>query len=161
MNDNKDFSRVWRGFSPQEVMRYLDQQAARLEELKQDNQALRQSLNEADEEIRQYREREKQLEETLSQGRHLAEDIKIQAEREARLIIAEAELGSEKLLTQAHQRLAAIHEDIAELKRQRTQFEVRLRSLVEAHLKLIDLERDRDRELSEMEEKIKILRSPL
>jgi cell division initiation protein len=160
MDAKKEFSRVWRGFDSYEVHHYLEQQAGHMEELKRENQILQQGIDEAREEIKQYRNREKKLEETLSQSRRLAEDIKIQAEREAKLMIAEAELRSEKLLTQSHHRLAAIHEDIAELKRQRTQFEVRLRSLVEAHLKLIDLERDRDREMSEMEEKIKILRSP-
>jgi len=63
-------------------------------------------------------------------------------------------------LGQTHNRLAQIHEDITELKRQRAQFEVRLRSLVEAHLKLLDVEHDRDRELAELEDKIKILRTP-
>ena len=159
-SNKKDFSRAWRGFNPQEVIQYLEQQNARLEELKRENQSLLQAAGEVKEELKHYRDRERNLEETLSQSRQVAEDIKIQAEREAKLMIAEAELRSEKLLTQAHQRLAGIHEDIAELKRQRSQFEVRLRSLVEAHLKLIDLERERERELAEMDEKIKILRTP-
>ncbi len=159
-NARKQFVRSFRGFRPQEVERYLDQQAARFEELKRDYQKLTQEIDEAKAEIRQYREREKNLEEAISQTRLMAEDITAQAEREAKLMVAEAELRSEKILSQAHQRLANIHEDIAELKRQRTQFEVRLRSLVEAHLRLIDLERDRDREWAEMEDKVRILRTP-
>lgn len=158
--EKKQFNRAWRGYNPQEVNYYLEQNAARLEEVKQLQQKLSEELEESKAEIRQYREREKTLEETISQSRLMAEDLKTQAEREAKLMIAEAELRSEKILSQAHQRLANIHEDIAELKRQRTQFEVRLRSLVEAHLKLIDLERDRDREWAEMEDKVRILRSP-
>ena len=86
--------------------------------------------------------------------------MKANAEKEAQFIIAEAELQAEKILGQAHNRLAQIHDDITELKRQRAQFEVRLRSLVEAHLKILDVEGDRDRELAELEDKIKILRAP-
>lgn len=156
----KKFSRVFRGYNSQEVDYYLEQQAFRYEDLKRDYQKLSAEIEEAKAEIRQYREREKNLEEAISQTRQMADDITGQAEREAKLIVAESELRSEKILNQAHQRLANIHEDIAELKRQRTQFEVRLRSLVEAHLKLIDLERDRDREWAEMEDKVRILRSP-
>lgn len=158
--EKRQFNRAWRGYNPQEVNHYQEQVAARLEEMKRLELKLTEELEEAKSEIRQYREREKSLEETISQTRLMAEDMKTQAEREAKLMIAEAELRSEKILSQAHQRLANIHEDIAELKRQRTQFEVRLRSLVEAHLKLIDLERDRDREWAEMEDKVRILRSP-
>jgi cell division initiation protein len=96
----------------------------------------------------------------LSQTRELATEVKTNAEREARVLLAEAELQAEKILNQAHSRLARIHDDISELKRQRAQFEVRLRSLVEAHLKLLDVEGDRDRDLAELEDKIRILRSP-
>ena len=56
--------------------------------------------------------------------------------------MAEAELQAEKILNQAHTRLAQIHDDISELKRQRAQFEVRLRSLIEAHMKILDVEGD-------------------
>ena len=160
-NSRRQFSRVFRGFSPQEVEYYLEQQSARYEEIKRENSKLAQGMEEAKAEIKRYREREKSLEETISHSRQMAEDITAQAEREAKLMVAEAELRGEKILSQAHQRLANIHEDIAELKRQRAQFEVRLRSLVEAHLKLMDLERDRDREWAEMEDKVRILRSPV
>jgi cell division initiation protein len=111
-------------------------------------------------ELKEYRVREDTLEANLAQTRRISEDMKANSEKEAKFIVAEAELQAEKILNQAHNRLAQIHDDITELKRQRAQFEVRLRSLVEAHLKLLEVEADRDRDLSELEDKIKILRSP-
>ena len=154
----KQFSRRLRGYDPQEVKVYLEQTAERLEDLHRQGRDLERQAEELRRELKEYRSREQSLEAALAQTRQVSEDIKANAEREAQLLVAEAELQAEKVLGQAHNRLAQIHDDISELKRQRAQFEVRLRSLVEAHLKLLDVERDRDRELAELEDKIKFLR---
>jgi cell division initiation protein len=156
----RQFSRCFRGYDPSEVNAYLGQVAERLGELVTQNGGFEREIERLQQDLKSYRTREQSLEAALSQTRKVSEEIKANAEREAQLLVAEAELQAEKLLGQAHGRLAQIHDDIAELKRQRAQFEVRLRALVEAHLKIIDVERDRDRELSELEDKIKILRTP-
>ncbi len=155
----REFGRRFWGYSIQEVDTYLEQLGEQMETLRQDNQQLRQELAELKGELKDYRGRESTLEATLTQTREVAEEIKANAEREAQLLIAEAELQAEKILGQTHNRLAQIHDDISELKRQRAQFEVRLRSLVEAHLKLLDVEAERDRDLADLEDKIKILRT--
>ncbi len=156
----REFGRRFWGYATQEVDAYLEQLGEQLENLRRQNQQLRQELAELKGELKDYRGRESTLEATLTQTREVAEEIKANAEREAQLLIAEAELQAEKILGQTHNRLAQIHDDISELKRQRAQFEVRLRSLVEAHLKLLDVEADRDRDLADLEDKIKILRTP-
>jgi cell division initiation protein len=156
----KEFSRRFRGYDPREVDAHLEQVTEHLASLGKDNQELRTQATDLARELKEYRQREQSLEATLAQTREMAEEIKINAEREGQLMVAEAELQAEKILGQAHNRLAQIHDDISELKRQRAQFEVRLRSLVEAHLKLLDVETERDRDLAELEDKIKILRSP-
>ncbi len=156
----KGFRRKLRGYDPQDVTAYLEQLGEHIADQKSQIEALKRIVGELKAELKDYHGREQTLEVTLSQTREVAEEIKQNAEREAQLLVAEAELQAEKILGQAHTRLAQIHDDIAELKRQRAQFDVRLRSLVEAHLKLLDVEGDRDRELAELEDKIKILRKP-
>ena len=156
----KEFPRRFRGYDVQEVNTFLETAAGQHEEMHAEARELRRQLAELQGELKDFQGRQGHLEATIRQTREAAQEIKANAEREAQLLIAEAELQAEKTLGQAHNRLAQIHDDIAELKRQRVQFEVRLRSLVEAHLKLLDLETDRDRDLAELEDKIKILRSP-
>ena len=148
------------GYSIQEVSAYKEQVQDRLGALAAENDALKRRLVDFKEELSSYREREMSLEATLRQTRQITEEVKQNAERESQVILAEAELQAEKILNQAHTRLAQIHDDISELKRQRAQFEVRLRSLIEAHMKLLDVEGDRDRDLAELEDKIRILRTP-
>ncbi len=156
----KEFARRLRGLDTQEVYAYLGKVAEFVQDLQQELEAMEERFSTTGEELKEYKVREQTLEATLAQTREMADEIKANGEKEAQFIVAEAELQAEKILSQAHTRLARIHDDITELKRQRAQFEVRLRSLVEAHIKLLDVEADRDRELDEMEDKIKIFRGP-
>ncbi len=157
---DKEFPRRFRGSDPVEVEAFVNKLADYIDGLHREMDGLTNQLREANEELKVFRVREETLEANLAQTRQVAEDMKANSEKEAKFIVAEAELQAEKILSQAHNRLAQIHDDISELKRQRAQFEVRLRSLVEAHLKLLEVETDRDRDLAELEDKIKILRSP-
>ncbi|MCB2228324.1 MAG: DivIVA domain-containing protein [Desulfarculaceae bacterium] len=157
---DKEFPRRFRGYDATEVENFVNKLADYIDGLHREVDDTSRKLSDVSEELKDYRVREKTLEDNLAQTRQLAEDMKANSEKEAKFIVAEAELQAEKILNQAHNRLAQIHDDISELKRQRAQFEVRLRSLVEAHLKLLEVETDRDRDLAELEDKIKILRSP-
>lgn len=157
--DRKGFSKRLRGYSPQEVDAFISQVGEFARGLESQLAQAQSELAEARTELKNQRARDHTLEAALNQAREMADEIKVNAERESQLLVAEAELQAEKILSQAHNRLAQIHDDIGELKRQRVQFEVRLRSLVEAHMKLLDVELDRDREMADLEDKIKILRS--
>lgn len=156
---SREFMRRFWGYNTLEVDGFVALATDQLSSLRRENENLRQELAELKGELKDFRGRETNLEATITQTREVAEEIKSNAERESQLLIAEAELQAEKILGQTHNRLAQIHDDISELKRQRVQFEVRLRSLVEAHLKLLDVESDRDREMADLEDKIKILRT--
>jgi cell division initiation protein len=72
--------------------------------------------------------------------------MKANAEKEAKLIVADAELKAEKMLQSAHQRLAQLHQDIVELKRQKIQFESRLRSTIESYQQMLDMQKDNEAE---------------
>jgi cell division initiation protein len=83
--------------------------------------------------------------------------MKENAQKEAELIIADSEVKAEKILNRAHNRLAQLHEDMAELKRQRTQIEVQIRSVLEAHARLLDVGNEELRALDEEDNKLKVL----
>ena len=83
--------------------------------------------------------------------------MKENALKSAELIIAEAEVKAEKILNKAHNRLAQLHEDIAELKRQRMQIEVQIGSIIEAHTKLLEMGKEGMRAMDEEDAKLKLL----
>ncbi len=158
--EEKKFSKRFRGLDEHEVKAFLGQVGAQLTELIAENEKLRAELKEKEAVIKEYKERENLLRDTLVSAQQSAEQIRANAEKEAQIIIAEAELEAERILNKTQHRLAQIHEDIIELKRQRTQLEVRLRSTIESHLKMLDLEKKESMENDDIEEKIKFLRQP-
>ena len=84
--------------------------------------------------------------------------MKENARKSAELIIAESEVKAEKILNKAHNRLAQMHEDIAELKRQRTQIEVQISSIIEAHSKMLEISKEGMKEMDEEDSKVKLLK---
>jgi len=84
--------------------------------------------------------------------------MKKNARKSSELVIAEAEVRAEKILNRAHSRLAQLHEDIAELKRQRMQIEVQIRSVIESHSKLLEIGKDSMETSDEEDSKLKLLK---
>jgi cell division initiation protein len=65
---------------------------------------------------------------------------------------------AEKILSKAHNRLTQLHEDIASLKRQRTQLEVQMSSIIESHTRLLEIEKDGMKAMDEEDSKLKLLK---
>jgi cell division initiation protein len=134
----KSFGRAVRGFDRQEVEAFLGLVASEFEGLVKEVQALRDDARRKDEALAELRSRERALQETMITAQKACEEIRESARKEAEITLSEAELQAEKIVQSAHQRYLRVVDDINEVKRQRVQFEAGLRSIVGAHLKLLD-----------------------
>ncbi len=112
--------------------------ASGLEDLVRDAQALRADVVRMDEEIAEFRGRERALQETMVTAQKACEDIREAARKEAEITLSEAELQGEKIVQAAHAKFLKIADDITELKRQRSAFEAQVRAVVESHGKLLE-----------------------
>jgi cell division initiation protein len=148
----------FRGFDIREVDVFLEQVAVSMEVLQKENNSLREDVRLINQELREHKEREDTLKLTLINSQQSVEQMKENARKEADLILADAEVKAEKILNRAHNRLAQLHSDMAELKRQRAQIEVQIRSILEAHTKLLDIGKEELDALDEEDNKLKILR---
>jgi cell division initiation protein len=135
----KQFPRKLRGLDPKEVRGFLELLEGDLEELVRENMQLKDDLKKRGQRIEEYREQEKTLQETMIAAQHASDDIRDSAKRQSEIVVSEAELQAERIVQGAHTRLVQILDEIAELKRQRAQFEAGVRSLVEAELKLLEV----------------------
>ena len=147
-----------RGFDVREVEAFLEQMANVFESLQRTHQHLQQEVRRLELEIQGYRKREETFKRALLNSQKVLDQMKDNARKSAELIIAEAEVKAEKILNNAHNRLAQLHEDISELKRQRTQIEVQIGSIVEAHSKLLDLSKEGAKTMDEEDAKLKLLK---
>ena len=134
----KSFGRAMRGFERQEVEAFLALVASEFEGLVKEVLGLRDDARRKEEEIAEHRSRERALHETMITAQKACEEIRESARKEAEITLSEAELQAEKIVQSAHQRYLRVVDDINEMKRQRVQFEAELRSLVDAHVKLLE-----------------------
>ena len=126
------------GLDEREVRAWLDMVASQLEDLTR-------KLNRQDEELRrrearinEFKDREQLLQQTLTTTQKLAEEMKVNARKEADIILSSAELQGEKIIANAQARRMALVGEIEELKRARGAFLQQLQSLLDTHKSILD-----------------------
>jgi len=129
----------FRGFDVKEVDSFLEGLANEFETLSKRSKDLQKETERLGDELERYKDREKAFKEAMINTQETLDEMKLNAQKEAELIVAESEINAEKMLSTAHNRLTQLHGDISELKRQRIQLEVELGSILEAHRKLLDM----------------------
>jgi cell division initiation protein len=154
----QQFKTRFRGFDIREVDAFLEQMAETFEGLQKINQSLTDEVRRLELEIQGYRKREETFKRALLNSQKVLDQMKDNARKSAELIIAESEVKAEKILNKAHNRLSQLHEDISELKRQRTQIEVQISSIIEAHSRLLEIGKEGMKESDEEDDKVKLLK---
>jgi len=142
----KRFETSFRGYAARDVQGFLELLAAEFEDVVKENIGLKEELKRTQVELERHLERGRALQQTLVTAQRVSEDLRDAAKKEAEIVVAEAELQSEKIVHAAHQKLVQVVDDINELKRQRARFESEVRSLVSAHLKLLEVVAAQDTE---------------
>lgn len=138
----REFGRKIRGLDPEEVHTFLEQIAEEMTRLVQETTDRAAQIQRLEAQLRVHQEREDSLRNTLVTAQKMTDEIKANATRDADLVLKEAELKAERLLEQAHRKLAHLQGEVAELGRQRDVFAAKLRGLLKTHLELLDFQPD-------------------
>lgn len=154
----QQFKVRFRGFDVHEVDRFLEQIAESFEMLQRENEIAQEKIRRIKLESQGYKEREETFKRAMLNSQKVMDQMKTNARKSAELIIAGAEVKAEKILNKAHNRLAQLHEDMTELKRQRMQIEVQIRSVIETHAKLLDIGKEGMEAMDEEDSKLKVLK---
>jgi len=138
--EQQQFRVKFRGFDMAEVDAFLDVVAEEMDTLIRENMGLREEIKGLGDEIEASRSREKVINDTMINCQKIAADLKVNAEKEASLLVSQARAEADRIIAEAHQRLAQVREELLDLRKRKIQFETALRSMVESHLKILDLE---------------------
>lgn len=128
------------GLDPSDVDAFLQMVAAEMETLIRENSDLKEQARKVSLQIDEFSQREVTLRDTILAAQKITEEMKVNAQKEATLLISEAELKGERIVADAENRLVQLNSQIHEIRRQKMQFESNLKSLLEAHLKLLTFE---------------------
>lgn len=135
---HKSFNRKVMGLDPDEVASFLRDIADQMEELIRERNALKEGGRQKDMNLIEYKERDETLKATLATATRMGEQIRIDAEREAKLIVADASHKAELVMRDGRDQLKRMYQEIADIKKLRMQFEVNLRALCGAHMQMIE-----------------------
>ena len=147
----------FRGFDVREVDAFLEEVAIGFDKLQEENGQLKNKIKQVTRACQEMREQGDTLRETIIGTRKVVEHLNENARNAAEVIIAEAEARAGKLLNRTQNRLAQLHQDISELKRQRIQIEAQIRSVIETHGKLLDSSRKEMASMDETYQKVRFI----
>lgn len=129
-----------RGYAKVEVDRFLEDLAQTVEGLTRENQTLRETLAATDEQLAQLKKSESTLSHALVTAQAFTDDLKQAAQRDAELIMKEAELKAAELVREAQAELAGTQREILDLRKQRLMAIERLRSTLRAFERMLEIE---------------------
>jgi cell division initiation protein len=139
------FAQKMRGYDPTEVENFLSlvaeeltQRLAEIERLERDVRALSDRLATAE-------DRERQLHETILRGKRVSDEMIQTSQREAQLLVKEAEITAERMITQAAERAAEVENRIHELRVRRKEMQLKLKGTVELYQQILEAEMEDER----------------
>jgi cell division initiation protein len=142
----KQFPYKFRGFDDEEVYAFLELIREEMEDLLRENASLKETSIRLENQIREHKDMETTLRETLVTAQQMVEEYKSNARKEAELLVKEAELRGDAIVKDAQEKVIKIHEDIVDLKGIRRHFKEELKRLIEGHLKMIEYDKEREDE---------------
>ena len=138
------FRKAFRGFDTVEVTAFLAAVADDYEQALRETDRLRQDLVRMEAVLAGHREHEKNLQSTLMTAQKLSDDIKANADLEARRIIREAEGRSDFLLEKTQARLEDIQREIDGLKLKRKDVETSIEANIATLRNTLDFVREQE-----------------
>ena len=142
----KQFPMKFRGFDVEEVYAFLEIVREEMEDLLRENASLKEQVHRAENQIKEYRDMETTLRETLMTAQQMVEEYKTNARKEAELLIREAEIKADGVMKEAQDKVVKIHEDIVDLKGIRRHFKEELKRLIEGHMRMLEFDKEREGE---------------
>ena len=142
----KQFPYKFRGFDDEEVYAFLELIREEMEDLLRENASLKENAIRLENQIKEHKDMETTLRETLVTAQQMVEEYKLNARKEAEFLVKEAELRADAIVKDAQEKVIKIHEDIVDLKGIRRHFKEELKRLIEGHLKMIEYDKEREEE---------------
>jgi len=134
---NKEFGRKFRGYDEDQVNEFLDQVIKDYEALMRENKDLHNQMAAVQDQNDHFTAMQESLSKTLVLAQETADELKLNAKKEAQLVLKEAEKNADRIINEALVKSSKVSIEIEELKKQASVYRVRFRSLIEAQLELI------------------------
>jgi len=141
--NNKEFKKGLRGYHSDEVDEFLDEVVDNYEELYKENANLKEKLNNLNEKVEHYSKIEITIQNTLILAQNAAEQAKNSAQKEAELMLKNANETAQKIMDKAHGDVIHINDEYEKVKQEFIKFRAKYRNFMNTQLETFDdLEKD-------------------
>lgn len=135
---NKEFTKGFRGYDEDEVNEFLDQVIKDYELIIREKKELEERLNDMNERLTHFSNIEETLNKSIVVAQEAAEELKRNSQKEAKLIIKEAEKNADRIVNESLSKARKIALEIEDLKKQSKVFRTRFKMLIEAQLDMLN-----------------------
>ena len=140
---NKEFKKVIRGYSSDEVDEFLEKISEDYEVIYKENSSLKEKGFTLNEKLEHFSKMEETIHNTLVLAQSSAEQAKLSAQKEAELIIRNANDSSKRIVDKAHNDILQINDEYDKIKQDFIKFRAKFRNFMNAQLETFnDLEND-------------------
>ena len=134
----QNFKRALRGVDPEEVRMFLEVVASEYEKVLQDNAMMAEKLRYQEQRLDEYRELERSMRNSLVTADRIANESREASEREAGRIIQDAHTRAERILEDSRERLQKLVQDVESLRSKKDIYVRRFRTMLEAQLSVLN-----------------------
>jgi len=134
--------KLFGGLDSDDVDAFLQMISQEMEGLIRENTELKEQCRKAAADVDELRQREANLRETMLAAQKITEEMKSHAQREATLLVSEAEIRAERLVADAENRLLQLNNQLQDLRREKLQFEASFKALLDSHYKMLSVDGD-------------------
>ncbi|MDO8666383.1 MAG: DivIVA domain-containing protein [Gemmatimonadales bacterium] len=135
----QEFKKTMRGYEPLAVEDFRSRAADELERVLRERMALEERLRHVEERLKEYKARDKAMNDALVAAQQLRAETREQAEREAQMIVREAEADAERRLERARRELDRIESSGQQLSQKHHAYLASLRILVDRQKAELDV----------------------
>lgn len=136
--EQQTFNKALRGYDPVEVTTFLETLAGEFENLIAENAELQEKVKELSVKLDSYRQMEKTLQDTLVTSQRTAEEARRNVQREADLMIRQAQVEGKNILEQARAQLADLNRKIADLQMSKERYVAEFKAFLGAQWHLLE-----------------------
>lgn len=137
---NKEFNRGLRGYNVDEVNGFLTQIIKDYELLLKEKSDLEKDVETLNSKVSHYINLESTLNQSIVIAQETAEELKINARKEAKLIIQEAEKNADRIINESLNESRTIFTEMEDIKKQANVFRARLTMLIQTQLEMVQNE---------------------
>ncbi len=135
----QEFEKKMRGYDPEEVKSFLEKIADELDELLKENESLKAELENANEQINEYKKIEKNLQDTLLKAQDSSTKSLEAAKKQSGLLIKEAELKASQIVEKARENADEIRNAVVNLREEKDLIIAKLKAIVSTQANLLEL----------------------